>query len=46
MTASLLEVRNRSINQIQSIFQSKKAKNINKQSTKVVADVAILFKNN
>ncbi len=43
---NLLEVKNKSINEIQSILQSKETKNISKQATGVVANVVILFRNN
>ena len=44
--ANFLEVGDKSIDQIQIILQSKKAKNISKQSTGVVTKMAMLFKNN
>lgn len=44
MTASLLESGDKIIDQIKSILQSKKAKNISKQTIKVIRDLAIAFK--
>lgn len=46
ITASLLEAKDKSIDQIQSILQSREAKNISKQSTGVVADAAMSFRDN
>ena len=46
-TASLLETGDKTINQIQSILQSKEAKNISKQATgKGIGNLAIAFRNN
>lgn len=44
--ASLLETGNKIIDQIQSILQSKKVKNISKQTTRVVENLAISYKQN
>lgn len=45
-TANLLEAGDKSIDQIQSILQSKEVKNISKQATGIVTNAAISFKNN
>ena len=45
-TASLLETGDKIINQIQSILQSKQVKNISKQTTGVVRDLAMSYKQN
>lgn len=46
ITTSLLESKDKIINQIQSILQLRKAKNINKRITKAIGDLAIVFKDN
>ena len=46
ITASLLENRDKTINRIQSILQSKEAKNISKQTTGVVGNLAMSYKQN
>ena len=43
-TASLLESGDKTIDQIQSILQSKEAKNISKRATKVTRDLAMAFR--
>ena len=45
ITASILETGHKTINQIESIFQSKKAKNLSKQATGGTENLAIAFKN-
>lgn len=42
--ASLLETSNKMIDQIKSILQSKKAKNLSKQAIKDMSDLTIVFK--
>ena len=44
ITANLLETGDKTIDQIQSILQSKEAKNISKRTTGVVGDLAMVFK--
>ena len=44
MTASLLKSGDKIIDQIQSILQSKKAKNINKQAIRVIEDLVMAFR--
>ena len=44
VTTSLLKSRNKTIDQIQSILQSKEAKNISKRTTKVTSNLAIAFR--
>lgn len=46
INVNLLKIKNEIINQIQSMLQLKKAKNISKQTIKVVKDLIIAFKNN
>lgn len=46
ITTSLLESKDKIINQIQSILQLRKAKNINKRTTKAIGNLAIVFKDN
>lgn len=43
---SLLESSNKIIDQIQSILQSKEAKNLSKRSTGAVSDLAMAFRDN
>lgn len=43
---SFLETDNKTVNKIQSILQSKKTKNINRQANKKIIKLAITFKNN
>lgn len=43
---SLLESRNKTINQIQSILQLRKTKNISKCITRATRDLEMAFKNN
>ena len=43
-TTSLLETGNKTIDQIQSILQSKEAKNISKRITRAIEDLAIVFR--
>lgn len=45
-TTSLLETGDKTIDQIQSILQLKEAKNISKQITAAVGDLAIAFRDN
>lgn len=45
-TTSLLEIGNMIIDQIQSILQSKEAKNLSKQSIRAVRDIAMTFRDN
>lgn len=45
-TTSLLKFRDKTINQIQSILQSRKAKNISKYTIKAMEDLVIVFKDN
>lgn len=46
ITVSLLKTKNKIINQIQRILQSKEAKNINKQIIRIVEDLAMSYKEN
>ena len=46
MTASLLETGNKTIDKIQSILQSKEAKNISKHTTRGTGELAMAFKDN
>lgn len=46
ITTSLLKSGDKTIDQIQSIFQLKKAKNISKCATRVTRNLAIAFRNN
>lgn len=46
ITASLLKTRDKLINKIQSILQSKKVKNISKCITERTEELAMAFKNN
>lgn len=43
-TASLLETSDKTINQIQSIFQLKEAKNLSKQANRGIGNLAMAFK--
>lgn len=43
-TTSLLEIGNKTIDKIQSILQSKKAKNLSKRATKATGNLAIVFR--
>ena len=43
-TTNLLETSDKMIDQIQSILQSKEAKNINKKTTRAIKDLAIVFR--
>lgn len=45
-TTRLLEIRDKTIDQIQRILELRKAKNDSKQTTEVVGDLAILLRNN
>lgn len=45
-TTSLLEIENKIIDQIQSMLQLKKAKNICKCITRAIEDLIILYKDN
>ena len=46
ITASLLDTRDKTIDQIQGILQSKEAKNLRKRSTGAIKDLAMSFKEN
>lgn len=46
ITANLIKTGDKSIEQIQSILQLKKAKNINKQFMEAVAEIAMAFRDN
>lgn len=43
-TANLLKIDNKTIDQIQSIFQSKEVKNFSKQATRNIDNLAMAFR--